>query len=147
MPVADPLSSPAAEHVLVMRARGRSCALPLAHVVETLRPLPAAPVEGAPAFVRGVSVIRGLPVTVVDLGALLSGAGGGEPERFVTLRVPDRPVALAVDAVVGVRTLPTAGLRPLLVAGGEPARAVARLDEALLAVLSSARLAPEDASR
>ena len=133
--------------VLVARARGRLCALPLPQVVETMRPLPVTPLAGAPAFVRGLCVIRGEPLPVVDLAALLFGPAEDEPTRFVTLRVGERRVALATGEVIGVRTLPASGapLPPLLAAGGDAVAALARLDGALLLVLSGARLLPEAA--
>ena len=132
--------------VLVTRARGRLCALPLPHVIETMRPLPVTPLAGAPAFVRGLCVIRGEPLPVVDLAALLFGAADDRPTRFVTLRVGERRVALATGEVIGVRTLPASGapLPPLLSAGGgDLVAALARLDDALLLVLSGARLLPD----
>jgi hypothetical protein len=46
--------------VFVVRVGARVCALPLHHVVETMRPLPIDPVVGTPAFISGVSVIRGI---------------------------------------------------------------------------------------
>ncbi len=57
--------------VLVVMVGARACAFPLHHVAETMRPLPIEPVAGTPSFVRGVSVIRGMPTPVVDLKALL----------------------------------------------------------------------------
>jgi purine-binding chemotaxis protein CheW len=136
---------PGEEAVLVARVRGRACALPLGSVVETMRPLPVTPLEGAPAWVRGLAVIRGEPVPVVDLAALLFGPAPDRPTRFVTLRVGARRVALATDGVVGVRTLAASGapLPPLLAEGAAAVAAVGRLDDALLLVLSAVRLLPD----
>src|SRR5262249_44266201 len=127
----------------------RACALPLAHVVETMRPLAFEPMPGSPDFVRGVSVIRGVPTPVVDLKALWT---RGEPSsgftRFVTLKVGGRQVALAVDGVEGVRRLEadrTQALPPLL--GDVEAGVVdtlGALDDQLLIVLRAARLVPEE---
>ena len=71
---------------LVVRVCTRLCAVPLAHVVETMRPLPVERIAGMPSFVRGVSIIRGVPTPVVDLGVVL-GTPGEAAERFVTLRL------------------------------------------------------------
>ena len=49
------------------------CALPLVHVLEVMRPLPLEKVEPAPAFLLGLAVIRGEPLPVVDVAALLPG--------------------------------------------------------------------------
>src|SRR5437899_7283588 len=92
--------------VLIVGLQSRMCAVPLAHVIETMRPLPVEPLAGVPSFVKGVAIIRGIPTPVVDLGAVL-----GTPieiaERFVTVRVGDKQVALAVNAVLGVYDLDT----------------------------------------
>lgn len=132
---------------LLCRARGRLCALPLDTLVETMRPLPVTPVAGAPAFVRGVSFIRGAPVPVVDVGALLGAPEPPDATRFVSLRVGDRRVALALEEVLGFRKLASeslSALPPLLRGASEEAvSAVAVLDAELLLVLEAARLVPE----
>jgi purine-binding chemotaxis protein CheW len=127
--------------VLLIRVGSQLAALPLSDVVETLRPLPCEAAPGAPPFVIGVSVIRGQPVTVVDLARLL-GAQAHTIGRFVTVRAGDRRIALAVDAVVGTEMLDPArlvALPPLLSAGSDVVRALAALDRQLLVVLESGR--------
>lgn len=134
------------ERALVCRVLTRFCALPLEHVLETMRPLPVNPVAGVPRFVGGVAIIRGAPVPVVDLAWLLAG-DTGTPKRFVTVTAGDRHVALAVEAVIGVRNLPTGSLTdlpPLLRnVKADTVTAVGTLDDELLVVLQSARLVPE----
>jgi purine-binding chemotaxis protein CheW len=119
--------------------------LPVAAVIEVTRPLPVERLVGAPEFVLGLSVIRGEPIPVVDLAHLLSGRPG-TPSRFVVVRVSGRRVALAVDAVVGIREVPQAQvhqLPPLLQAGeGRGVAAMGALDADLLLVLNSAHLLP-----
>lgn len=138
------MASPTA--FLFVHAAGRACALPITHVVETLRPLPTEPVEGAPPFVRGLSVIRGHPIPVVDLAALL-GTGETPANRYVALRAGDRRVALAVEAVDGVATLDAATLEdlPPLLRDAPPGlvEAIAARDSHLLLVLRAAHLIPE----
>ena len=133
---------------VVCRVGARLCALPLEQVVETMRPLATSPVAGAPAFVSGVAIIRGAPVPVIDAAALLGGGGArAEAGRLVTVRVGPRHVALAVDAVLGVRDLSgasLAGLPSLLSdarAGG--VASLGALDDGLLVFLDGARLVPE----
>jgi len=132
---------------LICRVAARLCALPLAHVVETMRPLPVEAVTGAPHFVRGLAVIRGVPVPVVDTAHLL-GAQATSADRFVTVVVGERRVALAVDSVLGVREVPADSLHqlpPLLHdAGADVVAEIGLLDAELLLVLSSARLLPDD---
>ncbi|MEI9986942.1 MAG: chemotaxis protein CheW [Aliidongia sp.] len=71
---------------LVCRAGGRLCALPLDGVREAMRPLPIDTMAHAPAFVLGLSIIRGTPVPVVDAG-LLAGERPVVPGRYVTVEV------------------------------------------------------------
>src|SRR4051812_7702461 len=94
--------------MLVCRARSRLCALRAAEIVETMRPLPVEPWVGMPAFVLGVSLIRGVPTPIVDVGALFGDSAPQAFTRFVTLRVGDRRVALAVEEVIGMRGVDTA---------------------------------------
>lgn len=131
---------------LVCRVLTRLCALPLEHVSETMRPLPVEPVAGVPAPVAGVAIIRGAPVPVIDVACVLAGRAS-HPTRFVTVNVGARRVALAVDKVIGVRTIPTEALNelpPLLRdASTDGVAAIGTLDTQLLVVLRSARLIPE----
>jgi purine-binding chemotaxis protein CheW len=142
-PVADRKS----DLSLICRVRKRLCALPLEHVIETLRPLPIEPVAGAPSIVLGLAVIRGIPLPVVDAGRLF-GEEESQPERFVTLVVGARRIALAVDSVLGVRAVMQDSLHalpPLLrEADDGVVTAIGLLDAELLLVLRTARLLPEE---
>jgi len=132
---------------LVVGVKGRLCAVPLTHVIEIMRPLPVEPISDVPLFVQGVSIIRGIPTPVVDLGALL-GAPNGPAERFVTLRAGARQVALSVDSVLGVRELDASKigeLPPLLHGASKDAiEAMATLDKQLLVVLSAGWELPDE---
>lgn len=131
---------------MLCRTQTRILALPLAHVGETMRPLPVEPLAGTPPFVTGISVIRGAPVPVVDAASLLGG-GDSQARRLVTLTIGDRRVALAVDEVLGVRALAPEFLRelpPLLRdAASGVLEAIGTLDAELLLVLRGVRLVPE----
>jgi purine-binding chemotaxis protein CheW len=132
---------------LVVRVQSLVCAVPLLHVVETMRPLAVEPIAGMPAFVRGVSLIRGLPTPVVDLGVVL-GALGGVAERLVTLRLGERQVALAVDAVLGVRDLDLSTVQelPPLLRGAQKdiIDAIGMLDDEILMVLRAGWELPDE---
>jgi purine-binding chemotaxis protein CheW len=138
--------------VLVVVARGCRCALPLEQVVETMRPLPIGPVTNAPHYVLGLSIIRGAPLPVVDLGALL-GRGGtpsAAPARVVTVRVGgsgSRQVAIAVDSVVGVRTLEQCVLSdlPPLLGASDVVTSLGVLDRELVSLLDGSRVLPDEA--
>ena len=99
--------------VLLVAARGHACALALADVVETFRPLPVRPLAELPGFALGLAVIRGAATPVVDLGVLLGARGPAAPTRFVTVRAGGRVVALAVEAVAGLAELEPASLERL----------------------------------
>jgi purine-binding chemotaxis protein CheW len=132
---------------LVCRVQARLCALPLEHVVETMRPLAVEPLANAPSFVLGLAVVRGEPLAVVD-AARVMGMQDAPIGRFVTVAVGVRRIALAVGDVVGMRRLPPGSLRalpPLLhEAAGDVVDAVGLLDAELLLMLRSARLLPDD---
>jgi purine-binding chemotaxis protein CheW len=114
-----------------------------------MRPLPIEPFGKMPHFVRGVAVVRGEPIPVVDAAMLLGSAALRQPGRFVTLRANDHSVALAVDEVLGLRELSTASMRdlpPLLRGGsGDIGSTIGTLDAELLIVLRAARVLPDDA--
>jgi purine-binding chemotaxis protein CheW len=128
---------------LICRVGTRLCGLPLADVVETMRPLPVRPVSGTPDWLLGASVIRGAVTPVLDALAL-AGEADGVVTRFVTLALGARQVALAVSEVLGIRALSAAerdAFPPLLRHGASPAaEAIASLDAELLVVLDPARL-------
>jgi purine-binding chemotaxis protein CheW len=134
-------------NVLIVGLSGRIYALPLTRVIETMRPLPIEPIAGMPPFVRGVSIIRGLPTPVVDLGVVL-GTHASVAERLVTVRLEDRQVAFAVDAVVGIRELDASALQelpPLLQgASGDAVAAIGMLDEKMLMILRAGWELPEE---
>jgi purine-binding chemotaxis protein CheW len=133
---------------LIVEAGDRTCAIPIVHVAETMRPLPIAPVAGVPPFLLGLSVIRGAPVPTVDLLSVIGSERAETVSRFVVLRLDERRVALAVGGVVGLRELESSdleGMPPLLRgARTDVVEAVGVLDSALLFVLRAARIVPED---
>jgi purine-binding chemotaxis protein CheW len=136
------------KELLVVEAGGLRAGIPLSHVREIMRPLPIAALALAPAFVLGLSVIRGASVPVVDLGSVL-GRGAHEDSlgRFVSILVDGRAIALAVHAVTGILALESgaaSALPPLLShAAGEVVEELALNDAALLLVLRTARLVPD----
>ena len=85
---------------LLCRVGDLLCALPLEHVEETMRPMPVEAIAGLPSFVRGLAVVRGAPIPVVDAASLLSGdtSDATRATRFVTVKTGSRRIALMVDA-------------------------------------------------
>lgn len=112
-----------------------------------MRPLPLERVAETREFVRGMSIVRGQAVPVVDARRLLGGDGTSSSGRFVTLRVGSRRVALHVDDVLGVRILAKdlLGEVPPLLGDASAARtALGALDGRLLELLDTARLLPAE---
>jgi purine-binding chemotaxis protein CheW len=137
---------------LVARAGEKRLALRLGDVVEVMRPLPVSTLAGTPSFVLGAAIVRGSAVPVIDARALLGERPGSSPDaRFVSLRTGERRTVLAVDAVLGVRTLDADSvpeMPPLLREAGQfVSQRLGTLDRDLLLVLDAGRLVPEAAWR
>jgi purine-binding chemotaxis protein CheW len=133
--------------MLIVSAQTQVCALPLTLIIETMRALPIELVPRTPHFVRGISIIRGIPTPVVDLGLLL-GTPGGVANRFVTLRLGNRRVALSVDAVLGIKdfdAMKLHALPPLLAElSKDMVEAIGTRDAQLLLVMRSGWELPDD---
>jgi purine-binding chemotaxis protein CheW len=132
---------------LLCRAGHHLYAVPLEHVIENMRALPIETVFGAPRYVRGLCMIRGAPVPVVDPGLLL-GEQPTKSQRLVTIRAGRRTIALAADVVLGIRAIEAdlfKQLPPLLRdAAAETITAIGTLDAELLFLLHAARIIPQD---
>ena len=133
---------------LICRCGSYLCGLPLARVVETMRPLPIQSLLDAPAFIKGVAVIRGVALPVVDAAALTGGSASTDVQRLVTVKVAEgRQASVAVDAVLGIRAIDAGGVAampPLLRnAHAEVVSALGVLDAGLLLFLETARLIPD----
>lgn len=133
-------------HALLCRQRGVVIAVPIGYVIEIMRPLAVESLQGMPTFVRGLSVVRGAPIPVIDAGVLLGGTNA-DATRWVSLRVGARSVALAVESVEGFGELlpeSTSPLPPLLhEARAEVIAAIGALDSNLLLVLDATRILSE----
>jgi purine-binding chemotaxis protein CheW len=129
--------------VLIAKVGALMCAIPIAHVVETMRPLPVEPLGRGAAYVRGVAIIRGTPTVVIDTANLLATRSTGT-QRFVIVQTADRKAALMVDEVVDIRSLGELGKLPPLIASasGETIAAIGSIDAGLIVVLEAARLLP-----
>jgi purine-binding chemotaxis protein CheW len=135
---------------LLCRAGAVLCALPIDHVIEIMRLLPVEQIAVAPKYVRGLSVIRGGPVPVVDLG-LIIGDQVGHPTRLIAVKTATRTIALAVEAVIGITAFAAdafAQLPPLLRdAATDTVTAIGALDTELIVFLRAAHLLPEEVLR
>jgi purine-binding chemotaxis protein CheW len=131
---------------LLCRAGTMLGAVPIEHVIEIMRPLPLEQVAGAPPYVRGLSVIRGAPIPVVDIGLIVNGVPT-RAARLVTVRAAARVIALAVDEVIGIAVFTAEAfgqLPPLLRdAAAETIAGVGAADAELVVVLCTSRLVPQ----
>lgn len=85
---------------LLLAAGSIRAAIPIAAVIETMRPLPLSTLLSG--RLAGVAIVRSAATIVADLSALL-GEPRGEADRWVSVRAP-RPLALAAR-VIGVRAI------------------------------------------
>jgi purine-binding chemotaxis protein CheW len=130
---------------LLCRVGSHRFALPMSHVIENMRMLPIESVAGAPPLVRGLCIIRGAPVPVVD-ATLLFENQSGRCERLVTVRTGNRTIAFAAEEVLGVQAIPAQALEqlPPLFRNVESIAAIAALDEELVFFLHTARVISDD---
>lgn len=123
------------------------CALPIEQVIEIMRPFAIEPVAGAPQYVLGVSIIRGVPVAVVDLGRI-AGDRATRSERLIAVTAATRTIALAVDAVLGIQTVTADAfgqLPPVLRdVATDAISAMGARDTELIVFLRTARIVPDD---
>lgn len=121
--------------------------MPLDHVIEVMRALPINPVTTGPRFVRGLCIIRGAPVPVIDTGLLISDRAT-DCQRLITVRTGSRTAALAAETVLGIWTIDPATLSrlPPLLADGETdvITAIGSRDCELLLFLQTTRVVPDD---
>jgi purine-binding chemotaxis protein CheW len=132
---------------LVFRAGPLLCALQLDEVIETMRPLETRALAGTPAFVRGITVLRGVPTPVIDVSRLLGG-GPAEADRYLAVRTERGAIALATGEIVGIRIVeaePTGG-HPALLGGGSTrmVAGVGTLGAEPLLLLQSLRAVPDE---
>jgi purine-binding chemotaxis protein CheW len=117
-------------------------AIPVDHVVETMRALPITPLDHVSPIVRGMALIRGTRTPVIDAGALLGVESTAA--RFVTVRADAGMAAVAVDEVIGLATFDQGALaaRPPLLTAYREALFASTLqhDRRLYAVLDAARV-------
>ena len=132
---------------LVFRAGSLLCALQLDDVIETMRPLAVRPLAGTPAYVRGVTIMRGVPTPVIDVARLVGGESA-DFARFLAVRTERGPVAFATGPVLGIRNAFADGpaQHPSLLTGASSrlVAGVAMIDTEPLLLLQSMRVLPED---
>ncbi len=87
---------------LAVEAAGRRALLPAGRVREVLRVVATQPVPGAPPEVLGTFVLRGTPVTVLDLARLLGVVREPSLDAHIVVLGGARAVGILVDRVLAV---------------------------------------------
>lgn len=135
------------KQVLVVQTGARFCALPLEIVEEIMRPLPTESIPDMPPFLKGLAIVRGAPLPILDLAKLLGSTDCVPINRFVVVRLDSRRLAVAVESVPGLRELGCALLlslaRILDEADSPLIGAVGVSDQNLLFVLEAGRMVPD----
>jgi len=134
--VNDPERSEELRNALVFHLDGKAHALRLHAVTRVVRAVEMRPLPGARGIAMGVIDVAGVPVPVMDLRARL----GLPPrrtvpsDRFILARFSGRPIALPVDSVQGVVTLPeeTAGTAIVAAPAGSRLEGIAVLPDGMV---------------
>lgn len=130
----------------------RSCAglfaLPIKNILEIMRPQPVQVIADMPSVMKGVAIIRGAPVPVMELSDLLNMKTDQKSSRFILLQAQSGRVALAVEDVVGLHRFQSSLFQILPPLFGTESReiisSIGLMDRQLLFVLETARLIPSD---
>jgi purine-binding chemotaxis protein CheW len=126
------------EHLFIFRIDSVRHAITLAMVERVIRAAEITPLPGASGIVRGIVNIHGAIVPVVDTRRML-----GAPERpllpddiFVIVRTGQRLVALVVDGVEHVTSVPGDRITPMgeLLPRGRLMTGVARVGEGMVMI-------------
>jgi purine-binding chemotaxis protein CheW len=140
-----------ARRYLIFRIGDASFAVDILDVQRVLRPKRTSPLPRAPAFVEGVTTIRGVVVPVIALRKRfrLSGSRNSEDERLLLVGIANQTVGLLVDSATEIAAVPPSAFQPAppLVQGiaGEYVVGVADWDDRMLIQLDLARLlSPEE---
>jgi len=118
---------------------GSAYGIAVADVQEVVSYRPPTRVFHAPPALAGITSLRGEVLPVIDLSQLLHEGGEARPDapepRVVVVRERTgarRRVGLKVDALLGLREVPTSGR------GEVPAAVAARLGELVVGIVSEA---------
>jgi purine-binding chemotaxis protein CheW len=137
------------KNVLLFRMGEMLCAIPLGSVSEVMRPLPYESFSDLPAFIAGVSLIRGLALPVVNLNKILGYEEiNSQLNRFVVIKYDDTHLACLVDEVIGVDKIDTGLVKesPPLLSKAHPEliAGIGILDEKFLLVLKTLIQLPKE---
>lgn len=83
-------------------------------VAEVVESSGVTPLPGAPPEMPGVLLLRGFPLPVISMKALLFGGIGESAPYTLVVDVNGCPLGLQVERVLGIQRFPAGSLRPLL---------------------------------
>lgn len=131
---------------LLVSVGTRTCAFPLSDVSETMRALKTVPLPDAPAFISGVTTVRG-ELTVVVNGHVLLSESGDDGNRVIILKAGARKFAITVSEVAGIAELDDDSgtqMAPLLPSlTSDYVDRLLKLESSFATVLNGARMVPE----
>src|SRR5215208_3776194 len=137
---------PGEQQVVVLDLGGEAYGIEIGRVEEIIRMQPITRIPNGPAFIEGVTSLRGRVIPVLDLRKRF-GLPVSEPtrrSRIVVGELGEHTVGLVVDGVSEVLALPAGAVEPpsTLVMSGDSAflRGVAMLDAQLILLLDPSRL-------
>jgi purine-binding chemotaxis protein CheW len=137
----------ALETWVIFRSAGESYGLPVAHVQEILRVGNITQVPQAPAWVRGITNLRGKVLPVVDFRLRLGFPGAPEDAeacRILVMEAHGRRIGLIVDSVRQVARLDMGGVAPapneVMTDRSQFIRGVCDLEGGLVILLDALRL-------
>jgi chemotaxis signal transduction protein len=93
---------PGAGRFQVVEIGGRRLAVPLVHVRGHIPVTQPTPVPRSPAWIRGVVMIRGQLVPVIDAGERLEGPSASSPRRLLLIEIAGEPILVGVDRIAEV---------------------------------------------
>lgn len=132
--------------LVVFHLKGQTYALDIRQVLEITRPAAVVPVPGAPAFVEGITNLRGQVIPVINLARRLGlGNGGGEAaaSRALIVEAGGVKAGLLVDDVAEVLRVSQDSVKPppAMAVGPEAAylQGVVLEGEKLIILLDAAR--------
>lgn len=138
------------EQVVVLDLAGESYGVEIGKVQEIIRMQPVTIVPNGPAFVEGITNLRGRVIPVLDLRKRFGLAAGAATRRsrIVVAELGEHTVGLIVDGVSEVLRVPAEAIEPpsSLVTTAESAfvRGVAKLEERLVLLLDLALILARD---
>jgi purine-binding chemotaxis protein CheW len=139
-------SSVGEQQVVVLDLAGEAYGIEIGRVEEIIRMQPITRIPNGPAFIEGVTNLRGRVIPVMDLRKRFGLPASAETKRsrIVVGELGEHTVGLVVDGVSEVLSLPADAVEPpsTLVTNEESAflRGVAKVDAHLILLLDPTRL-------